>query len=136
MQHRFRLIVLLAFFACLYTHTSNAQNYARYSEIEEGMRNERLEQEAVYRANKKASSIKCRETYRVAKITSADWILEHNQYGNLTGRHLHMELYGKTYDGRCGATHFIFRQRLRGDNSFAPKLSIAEMGDFYDLVCE
>jgi len=100
------------------------------------MKDKRLEEEALWVANKRATTTRCREEYVWAKIVSENWELERNEDGEIIGRHLHMELYGETDDGRCGVSHCIFRQRVQGDNTYAPKLKLADMGPFYALDCE
>lgn len=112
------------------------QNNARFSAIKPGMRNERLENEAIWLANKKAGTIKCDEEFIDAKITSEDWGMDYDMQGRLTGRHLHMELYGETRNGKCGMSHCVFRQKLQGDNTFSPRLKLVELGEFFAMECE
>lgn len=100
------------------------------------MRNERLENEAIWLANKKAGTIKCDEEFIDAKITSEDWGMDYDMQGRLTGRHLHMELYGETRNGKCGMSHCVFRQKLQGDNTFSPRLKLVELGEFFAMECE
>ena len=113
-----------------------AQNNARFSAIKPGMRNERLENEAIWLANKKAGTIKCDEEFIDAKIISEDWGMDYDTHGRITGRHLHMELYGETRDGKCGMSHCVFRQKLQGDNTFSPRMKLAELGEFFAMECE
>ncbi len=113
-----------------------AQNHARFSDVKAGMHSQRLENEALFLANKKASTIRCGEVYRRAVIVSDGWEVERNQEGFIIGRHLHMELYGETKDGKCGMSHCVFRQRRMGDETFAPKMKLEELGAFYTLECE
>lgn len=112
------------------------QNNARFSAIKSGMHSQRLENEALWLANKKVSTIRCSETFTDAKITSEDWDIERNTEGVITGRHLHMELYGQTPDGKCGMSHCVFRQKLQGDNTFSSKMKLVDLGEFYALECE
>lgn len=112
------------------------QNNARFSAIKPGMHNERLENEAIWLANKKAGTIKCDEEFIDAKITSEDWGMDYDMQGRITGRHLHMELYGETRNGKCGMSHCVFRQKLQGDNTFSPRLKLVELGEFFAMECE
>lgn len=112
------------------------QNNARFSAINPGMHNERLENEAIWLANKKAGTIKCDEEFIDAKITSEDWGMDYDMQGRITGRHLHMELYGETRSGKCGMSHCVFRQKLQGDNTFSPRLKLVELGEFFAMECE
>jgi len=118
------------------TSATAQQNNARLSAIKAAMHNERLENEAIWLANKKAGTIKCDEEFIDAKITSEDWGMDYDIQGRLTGRHLHMELYGETRNGKCGMSHCVFRQKLQGDNTFSPRLKLVELGEFFAMECE
>ncbi len=113
-----------------------AQNYARYSDIQAGMHDPILEHQAVMAANKRAAAIRCPESFEDAKITSSEWEIVRHENGMIVGRYLHIELFGRTDRGRCGAAHCVFRQKMRGDNTYAPRLTLVEMGPFYRMRCE
>ncbi|MCF8451132.1 MAG: hypothetical protein K9G49_14760 [Taibaiella sp.] len=100
------------------------------------MKDYHLQQEALRAANKRGSDIRCREDYSKAVITSEDWEVERNDEGFIMGRHLHMELYGETPDGKCGVAHCILRQKMLGDDTYSTKLKLVEMGAFYSMMCE
>lgn len=133
-MRRFILISVIALLAT--APVAKGQNSARFSDIKAGMRDYRLEHIALVEANKRASALRCRETYFKAIITSDHWAIEKNQEGRTIGRHIHMELYGESYDGHCGATHFVFRQAVLGDDTYSRRIRVADIGDFYDLPCE
>lgn len=113
-----------------------AQNHARYSDIKRTWKDEGLEHQALHEANKFAETMRCREQFIYAKIVSEEWEIVPAGAGLIAGRYIHMELYGETYDGKCGVAHCVFRQRRLGDNTFSPKLKIVELSEFYALECE
>lgn len=115
---------------------SIAQNYAKYSDIRAYMIDRKVEHQAVMAANKRAASLKCKESFQDAKIVSDNWGIMRNDNDKVTGRFLHMELYGATYEGKCGVAHCVVMQKMRGDDTYSPKLTLLEMGDFYTLKCE
>ncbi len=138
MQYRAFILFILCL-CCSYNGYSQkeySQNHARYSDIKAGMKDRHLEAEAIWVVNRKAEVIRCKEEYSKAVITSEDWEIETDHNGTITGRHLHMELYGETQDGRCGVAHCVLRQKVEGDNTYSPKLKLADMGAFYSLECE
>jgi hypothetical protein len=138
-MHKVYFVLLALYFFCPYSGLAQSEystNHARFSKVQAGMKDRHLEAEAVWVVNRKAASIRCREEYKKAVIVSDDWELERNEQGFITGRHLHMELYGETEDGRCGMAHCILRQKVEGDNTYSPKLRLADMGEFYALECE
>lgn len=128
--------VLLSAMFLLLTVLTRGQNYARYSDIKPAMHDIYLENEGLRLANRRAAAIKCQEIYENAVIVSDGWQVVRDCNDDVTGLELHMELYGRTYDGKCGLTHLVFRRRLRGDDTFADKMTISHMGDFYNMECE
>lgn len=133
MRTRYLLVALIAICA---TETRGQQNNARFSDVKAGMHSTRLENEAIWLANKKAGTIRCAEEFVDARITSDDWELDYDAHHHITGRHLHMELYGETRDGRCGMAHCVFRQKLEGDNTFSSRLKLVQLGELYPIECE
>ena len=131
-MHLRLLLILLPLIAI--TIPGLAQNHARFSDIKPGMVNRELEYAGVREANKKAAQLGCREEYTQATITSASWELFYED-GELLGRKIHMEVYGRTWEGQCGVTHFLFRQKYLGHHEYA-KLKCDEINDFYTLECE
>ncbi len=76
----------------------------------------------------------CREEFKRATIVSPEWELFYD-CGTLVGRKIHMEVYGETWEGQCGVTHFIFKQKYLGHHEYG-NLRCDFMGDFYDMDCE
>lgn len=131
-----RVFACLLIVICFCCSPAFSQNYAKFSHIKAGMKDYHLQQEALRAANKRGSDIRCREDYSKAVITSEDWEVERNDEGFIMGRHLHMELYGETPDGKCGVAHCILRQKMLGDDTYSTKLKLVEMGAFYSMMCE
>jgi hypothetical protein len=131
-----RSFLSVLFITCLCTTGAWSQNRARFSDVKAGMKNRDLEMEALMVANKRAATTRCREEFSRAVIVSDGWETERNAEGIITGRHLHMELYGETDDNRCGMSHCIFRQNVQGDDRYSGKLKLVDMGPFYDLECK
>lgn len=130
-----KIILTMALVASCITYAS-AQNSARFSDVRAGMCNEWAEHEAIRWANKRANDLRCREVYKDAVIVSDKWVLCTDKYRYVTGRKVHMVLYGETYDGHCGMAHFIFIQPHEGRGYFSRKLKGEQIGNFYDVVCE
>ncbi len=131
-----RQVACILFVLCFCIAPAYSQNYARYSDIKAGMKDAHLEHQGVMAANKRASALRCKESYEDARIVSEGWEVARNCDGMITGRYIHMELYGTDYEGKCGVSHCIFKQRRRGDETYSPKLTVVEMGAFYNLTCE
>lgn len=115
---------------------ARAQNSARFCDIKAGMDNEWVELQAIKWANRRAGALRCREVYKRATIVSDKWELCTDRYRNVTGRRVHVVLYGETYDGHCGVAHFIFIQPHEGRGYFSRRLKGYQTGDFYDVACE
>jgi hypothetical protein len=131
-----RSLACILFLFCFCIATASAQNYARYSDIKANMVDRHVEHQAVMAANKRAATLRCKESYEDAKIVSDDWDKIYSEAGRLIGRAIHMELYGTNYEGKCGVSHCIFQQKMRGDDTYSPKLTLVELGPFYNLKCE
>jgi hypothetical protein len=113
-----------------------AQNSARFSDVQPTMHDRALECDAIVWANRRANSLMCREVYKRAVIVSNDWELCTDKTHYVTGRRIHMVLYGETYDGRCGLAHFVFTQKHEGRGYFSRKLKGEQTGNFYAVACE
>ena len=112
-----------------------AQNYAHYCDIKPGMRNRDLEKSGVIAGNRKAGQLGCKEVFTMATIVSTEWELFYDEADNLVGRKIEMELYGETWEGKCGVCHFTFKQKYLGHHEYG-NLRCDFMGDFYDMDCE
>lgn len=131
------MLARIAVCVFIYSSTSglaSAQNYAHFCDIKPAMVNHSLEYAGVETANKKAAQMGCREVFKMAKIVSPGWELFY-EGDMLIGRKIHMEVYGETWEGQCGVTHFIFKQKYQGHHNWG-KLRCDFMGDFYDMDCE
>lgn len=129
-----RYLALIILFTCFFAVAANAQNQAHFCDIKAAMHNPELEQAGVLAANKKAAQMGCREEFKRATITSPEWELFYED-DILVGRKIHMEVYGETWEGQCGVTHFIFKQKYLGHRRFG-NLRCDFMSDFYDMDCE
>jgi hypothetical protein len=132
----YKAIFLFTFLLSCCIGTSFGQNYARFSDIKAGMSNPYLEHHAIITANKRAAAMKCRESFSDAKIVSDAWEMFGTSYDEVAGRLIHMELYGETPDGKCGVSHCVFLQKVLEDGTYAHKLKIVELGNFYSMQCE
>jgi hypothetical protein len=103
------LFLLLIIFSRL---PASGQNTARFDDIKAGMKDPRLEQEAIEVANAKAIGYHWHETYTKAVIVSPDWEPAFDRNGALNGRTIHVELYAKMDNGKCGIIDFRFKQKL------------------------
>jgi hypothetical protein len=129
-----RFLISLALLTLLLPWRTCAQNSAHFCDIKAAMHDEYLETAGVRAANKKAAQMGCREVYKVAKIVSPEWELFYEN-DLLVGRKIHMEVYGETWEGQCGVTHFIFKQKYLGHHEWG-NMRCDYMGDFYDMDCE
>jgi hypothetical protein len=129
---RFATLTIICYFFALQAF---GQNYAHFCDVKAGMHNRDLEKSGVIAANKKAGQMGCREVFKTAVIVSSDWDQFYDDAGNLEGRKIHMELYGETWEGQCGISHFTFKQKYLGHHDYG-NLRCDFMGDFYDMDCE
>ena len=130
-----RIAIVLSITLITSAASAQSNNNAHFCDIVPAMHNRHLEEAAICAANKKAAQSGCREEYKRATIVSSAWELYYDDMGVLLGRKIHMELYGETWDGRCGATHFVFRQTYLGHHQYT-RLRCDQMGDFYAMDCE
>ncbi len=113
-----------------------AQNNATFGAITPTWRNKELEHAALREANHRAGTTRCREYFVAAKIVSDEWEPLIGENGRVVGRAIHMELLAETLEGGCGVVHCIFRQRRQADDTWAPRLKLADMGEYYAQECE
>jgi len=128
------ILLLLVTSAC--SLSVFAQNRARFSDIRPGMLDGEIEQRALKIANQRAVDLRCPEDYTKAVIISRKWVHELDKDGFATGRTIHVELYARTEDGKCGMTDFMFRQKHLGEGEYSRKLYFVSMGDMFTVDCE
>jgi hypothetical protein len=127
-------LLTVSFIVC--ASTLWAQNKATFGSIRATWRDKELEWAALREANYRARTTRCQEYFVAAKIVSDDWEPLIGENGRTTGRIIHMELLAETYDGGCGIVHCVFRQRRQADDTWVPRLKLAEMGEYYAQECE
>jgi hypothetical protein len=113
-----------------------AQNNATFGAIKPSWRDKELERVALREANSRAATTRCREYFVAAKIVSDNWEPLIGENGRVVGRTLHMELLAETREGGCGVVHCVFRQRRQADDTWATRLKLADMGEYYAQECE
>ena len=111
----------------------------RFDDIKAGMKDTRLEEEAIEVANAKAIGYHWHETYTRAVIVSSGWELAFDKNGAMNGRTIHVELYAKMDNGKCGIIDFRFKQKLLTEGPkdiFSDLLVYDSNGDEYYVDCE
>jgi hypothetical protein len=136
MKKPFYLIFLII---VLFQITASAQNTVRFSDVKAGMKDAALEQEAIEVANAKAIGYHWHEEYTKAVIVSPNWELTFDKNGAVNGRKIHVELYSRMDNGKCGIVDFRFKQRLNTEGPkdvFSGLLVYDSNGDEYYVDCE
>jgi hypothetical protein len=114
-----------------------AQNQARFSNIQAGMKDYEVEREAVRLANKQARNYNWPEEFWKAKIISDHWKDIRDEDGDLVAREIHLELYAVMNSGKCAMADFTFREKLHEDGKSTRVLFLYDhIGDMVNVACE
>ena len=124
-------------FLLLITTPAMAQNQARFSNIEPGMKDPDIEREAVRLANKRAREYNWPEEFWKAKIISDHWKTFRDEEGYILAREIHLELYAVMNSGKCAMADFTFRETMEEDGKYSRlKFRYDHIGDMVNVPCE
>ena len=107
-----------------------------FRDIQAGMKNSSLEQDAIDCINRYASQEGWKERYSKAIINSYDWYITRNEWTSIiTGRSLEVTLLGSWPDGSCRYAEFSVWQSYDGAR-YSSVMQYNGIGSMYDCVCE
>jgi len=112
-----------------------AQNKITFHDIKAGMKDERLERQALRIANERATNLHWLAEYKMAKIISQKWTVVRDYDGYPLGRTIDIELYCVKPNGDCAMADFVFKQKYK-DEEFSDRLICLHVGDFINIDCE
>ena len=130
-----KYIVSFLFAAVVYCTPAAAQNQAKFSDIKAGLKNKRLEQQALRIANERATDLHWLAEYKKATIISKKWQPILNDEGYLVARKIHMELYCVEQNGNCEIADFTFKQKYTAEG-YSDRLICIKVGQLYNVDCE
>ena len=109
--------------------------YGKWSDVETGMSNAKLEQQTLDVVNATAEKENWKERYTKAKITSGDWVTIRDKWTNIiTGRELYLVLYGVWPDGKCKKLEVSIWQDFNG-YQYSNEITVS-IGAMWLIECE